>query len=215
MSRCKFNRNQVVPYVMVPEFNNMCIAALAQPRITPTTIPIKILGTKSLSPNARDSYLSRLRMLVQFLLHEKDFDDSLAIFYPFTPKGTITVQVEAVEMFMLSKYTPKGGIVIDRYETPIEDDHGNFLRGMGGWNDPDIACNLRSALSCVHGNAHDMAGDYRPKCEDCAEQFEQFGSGCRHHASSPRPTRTGNVRKSHIFGATTTYMQTLIKHTAT
>ena len=60
-------------------------------------------------PTYRYRYLAKLRAFVKFLLANPPFDDSLVVFYPYTPRGDVVHVCHelAVCVFMQSKYTPK------------------------------------------------------------------------------------------------------------
>ena len=55
--------------------------------------------------------MSKLRSFVKFLLDfpTTEFDDSLIMFYPYTPKGTVTVEDRAVHYFLLYMTKDIGG----------------------------------------------------------------------------------------------------------
>ena len=55
------------------------------------------------------------------------------------------------------------------------------MKCIGGWNDPDNCKMFRSALTCVHENAHGRKGEHQEACAACKECFDkkEFG-GCEH-----------------------------------
>jgi len=89
-------------------------APLEKVSIVPMETAIPILGTSVLQKETSvPTYLARLRAFVSFLLVHPDYDESLAVFYPFTPKGTVTCQETAVSHFLLSKFAAKGTLLED------------------------------------------------------------------------------------------------------
>jgi len=106
--RKKYNQSLVVTDRMYDTFNARCVAALEKVSIVPMETAIPILGTSVLQKETSvPTYLARLRAFVSFLLVHPDYDESLAVFYPFTPKGTVTCQETAVSHFLLSKFEAK------------------------------------------------------------------------------------------------------------
>jgi hypothetical protein len=205
----------VVPIRMQDVFDTRCKEALKNHGLTATTTAVPLLGTRQLDPKSTEAYTSRLRSFVQFLLLHPQFDDSLLMFFPYLPKGSISVEDKAVEAFLISKFTPTGTPLVDFSNPPtkIVNAKGDQLLAMGGWNDPEICDGLRSALSHVHANAHDMAGEYRNKCNACEKVFLQQGhGGCKVHASTPRPCRTGNVTLSTLVRDTIAHIKAASGH---
>lgn len=95
-------------------FKTRCEAQLEKMNVRATTEAIPILGTSVLCPKTvHGQYIPKLRAFVGFLLDNPQFDDSLIIFYPYTPKGIVTCQDVAVSLFLLSKTGRKGSPLKD------------------------------------------------------------------------------------------------------
>lgn len=201
------------------------MAQLTKLGLAPTTTPVPILGTRRLDRKSKDAYLARLRKFIQFLLLHPQFDDSLVMFYPYTPKGTVNVEDKAVAAFLLSMFGEKGKPVNDTEGNPIlkfdtegrpitnADGTTQQLTAFGGWNDPEICDGFRSALAHVHANAHEMAGEYRNVCAQCKHQYETNNKrGCTHHESNPRPSRSGNVTLSTLMNDTIAHIKDASNH---
>ena len=83
-------------------------------KIKPLKQKRPILGTKVLDEKySVPTYLAKLRAFVKFLLQHPTFNDSLIVFFPYTPKGKAVCEDRAVSMFMISKTLPKGSPVVD------------------------------------------------------------------------------------------------------
>ena len=220
----RYNKSLIVLDSQLGEFNQRCCTALKMNILAPATTTMPILGTCVLEKaTSAPTYLSRIRSFVWFLLQNPQYDESLPLFYPHTPNVTVTCQETAVADFLISKFAEKGSELTDFQVStdiiifyctilycnhfltnspvlqllqgnPILDKGGQPLKAMGGWNNPDTCDGLKSALSCVHANAHGLKGDYKEKCEQCFAIYKSSGSGgCIHHHADPRPARTGNV----------------------
>jgi hypothetical protein len=97
-------------------FNTRCAAELRKRNITATTEKLPILGTRVLGDSTKQGqYIPKLRSLVAFLLDNPQYDDSLILFYPYTPKGIVTCQDLPVSLFLLSKTGVAG--------SPLKDIH--------------------------------------------------------------------------------------------
>ena len=101
----KHNKSNVVMDRMHDRFNQHCLDALAKQKLKPTTTKINILGTAVLEePTSVPMHLAKIRSFVHFLLVNPQCDDSLPVFCPCTPAGTVTVQQSAVCHFLISKF---------------------------------------------------------------------------------------------------------------
>lgn len=88
----------------------------------PTTEEVPIFGTLTLTKKTIDGqYMPKLRALVAFLLDHTEFDESLILFYPYTPKGIVTCQDKPVALCLLSKTGEKG--------TPLRDTNVSMSPG--------------------------------------------------------------------------------------
>ena len=95
-------------------FQTRCEAQLKRMNIKATTEALPILGTSVLClKTVHGQYIPKLRAFVGFLLDNPQFDESLIIFYPYTPKGIVTCQDIAVSLFLLSKTGPRGSLLKD------------------------------------------------------------------------------------------------------
>ena len=198
---------------MVPVFNLHCEKALEAMGLQPTTAAIPVLGTRRLDEESENTYYSRLRGYMQFLLQQKDFDESLLLFYPYTPKGTVSCQEESVAYFILSKYGTKGEPVKDLQGNVIRTEDGSPILAMGGWNDPEACDGLHTALTHVHANAHGQTGEFHNKCEDCYKAIQEGGiRSCIHHLLTPRPVRIGNVMLSTLVRDTIAHIKAESEH---
>ena len=113
-SRKKYISSPVVTERVYNKFVKICKEQLEQMGLTETSEAIPILGTAVLDQkNSVSTYLAKLRAFCSFLISNPQYHASLVIFYPFTPKGTVTCQERAVSHFLLSKFGDKG--------TPLED----------------------------------------------------------------------------------------------
>ena len=107
--RKKYNKSQIVTDFWLDQFNSRCLAQLQKMNIEPTDTALPILGTTVLEePTSVPTYMAKIRAFVRFLLLNPDYDESLVVFYPYTPKGTVTCQEIAVCHFVLSKFREKG-----------------------------------------------------------------------------------------------------------
>ena len=96
------------------EFERRCQKALNDNRLKATPDPLPILGSAVLElESSVPTYMSKIRHFVKFLLDVKLFDDSLLLFYPYTPKGSVTCQDKAVSYFLLSMFGKKGEPLLD------------------------------------------------------------------------------------------------------
>lgn len=97
--------NDVVPLLMEAAFKTRCEAALNALNLQATATAIPILGS-SPAEGGRSTYISRLRSFVKFLLNTtSQHDESLLLFYPHTPQGSVTVEVEAATAFLHWRFT--------------------------------------------------------------------------------------------------------------
>ena len=191
--KTKYSKHELVSDRMYDTFVRRCQSELTKRKLTPTNVAIPILGTKAID-GGRKTYIQRLRGFVSFLMANSQYDDSLVVFYPYSPKGTVVCQDVAVSHYILSKCNEKGTPLIDLQNNPVSDSEGNPMLCIGGWKDPEATNALRSALSAVHANAHDQVGEYREVCEACKAKWALLGHGsCDHHSGAPRPVRSGNV----------------------
>lgn len=114
------DKNSVVTIAHEPLFKLRCEAQLRLMEIEPTTDELPIFGTLNLHEKSIDGqYMPKLRVFVAFLLDNKEFDDSLVLFYPFSPKGVVTCQDKPVSLCLLSKTGTKG--------TPLKDTNVSSL----------------------------------------------------------------------------------------
>jgi hypothetical protein len=108
------HKYSVVTIANEPLFKLRCDVKLQSMGITPTTEALPILGTLNLVDKSKEGqYIPKLRTIVAFLLDQTEYDESLILFYPYTPKGIVTCQDKPVALCLLSKMGTKG--------TPLED----------------------------------------------------------------------------------------------
>lgn len=93
-------------------FKGRCDKELAKQNLTATGISheIPILGSRN---GTRRTYLSRLRMFVKWLMKYPEFDSSLIMFYPYTPRGYCVVDAAATVAFMFCMTTKKDVVVMN------------------------------------------------------------------------------------------------------
>ena len=111
----KYIKSPIVTNRMYDEFNRCCLNALQKMNLQPTETGLPILGTSVLSEKTSvPTYLAKLHAFLQFLLVNPQYDDSLVLFYPYTPKGTVTCDEKAICHFLLSKFGEKGKLLMSR-----------------------------------------------------------------------------------------------------
>jgi len=104
----------VVPIKREDEFNRRCQSALLKNKIQAATQPLSILGSAVLEKKTSvPTYMAKIRNFVKFLLDFPVFDDSLLLFYPYTPKGSVTCEDKAVSYFLLSMHGKQGAPLLD------------------------------------------------------------------------------------------------------
>jgi len=59
------------------------------------------------------TYLAKLRALVKFFMNFDTYDESLVLFYPYTPKGVISCDDKAISHFLLYEMGAKGSDLVD------------------------------------------------------------------------------------------------------
>ena len=211
-SRSTYNKSNVVPDKLYPAFEKCCLHALNDLKLKPTTRPMPLLGTRPLDRKSTSAYTQRIRKFVAFALTE-GFYDSLLPFYPFTPKGTVSVDQEAMIAFIYSVYSAKGEPVFDMHEKPVMNARGESqILGLGSWNDPDILDGLRTAVVHVLKNAHGFGDSYWDKCDACVTAVKNRNFlGCDYH-SPPRTIRTGNVMCATAVEDTIAYIRMNSSH---
>lgn len=87
------------------------------------------------------------------------------------------------------------------------------MTAIGGWNDPEACDGFRSALTCVHENAHGRKGDYIEECTACFDIWKEKGAGsCSTHIAEAAPRRRGNVCNSTVVRDTIKQIKTNSSH---
>lgn len=168
----KYQSHELVRECFFALFTQRTTAAMQKMGLKPTNTPVNPLGSRPLDDGTtKNTYLSRLRSFVQFLLKHPEFDESLVIFRPDCPIGGAVCQEKAVSIFLLCQYQKKGTVVttMEDPNKPILQKNGDPFLGTGKWNTPGACYGLRSALDHLHGNAHRLGFDYVERCEDCAK----------------------------------------------
>lgn len=192
-----YDRHKLVKNDQIEEFEARCLVALHKMGLQPTGTAIPILGTRTLDRSSEGSYLSRIRAFVSFLLKYSEYDDSLPVFYAYTPKGSVTINEKAMCHFLYAKFTPKDQVVKNSISMEITNAETNTpYMGLGGWEDPEICDGMVTAITHVLENAHGFYNLYGEKCELCAEICDRLGhaASCPQHGTmGARPQRTGNV----------------------
>lgn len=107
----KYINSDIVLETDLPTFNQRCIAALASMHKTPTTQRLELFGSAYITD--LKTYHCRLRPFIKFMLDYPYFDDSLVVFYPYTPFGVAVVEDRALSHFLLYMFTPYGEQVMD------------------------------------------------------------------------------------------------------
>ena len=201
----------VVPDALYESFKDRCNNALAKLGLEPTQTALPLLGTRPLDKKSVQAYTGRIRRLVAFLLRE-GYDQSLLPFYPYTPKGTVTVEEEAMVAFLYAVYTPFGEVVHNMHSRPLKNPQNEEILGMGVWNDPDILDQLRSATTHVLVNGHGHGQTYWNMCKDCCVAASQnIFSGCKYH-SPCRLVTSGNVMGATSVRDTINYIRDKSHH---
>jgi len=99
----------VVSMARQNHFDTRCKAQLQKSNLIATTDPFPIFGSAVLeTPSSVPTYMAKLRAFVTFMLDNPQYDDSLILFYPYTPKGTVTCDEKATSHFLLSMFGTKG-----------------------------------------------------------------------------------------------------------
>jgi len=104
----------VVPKNMEAMFNHRCKEQLRKMGVTETAQPLPILGTSQLNTgNSVGTCMSKLRAFAKFMLDFPEFDDSLILLCPKTPKGIVTCSEKAASCFILSACGKKNTPLLD------------------------------------------------------------------------------------------------------
>ena len=173
----KYASSDIVSERMLPSFNKRCKDALATLGISPMMRPIPILGTRPLDKDSIDTYHARLRAFVSFLLQHPEYDSSMALFYPYTPKGTVICHELPVFHFLISRCNKKGTPLLGPDDkSPFTNGNGKQYIAMGGWNDPGACDGFRAALRHVITNAHGIDEAYVEPCELCRNVYDNNNS---------------------------------------
>jgi len=186
-------------------FRQRCLAQLTRMNLVPSPEPIPIFGTSLLEDKTVGSYMGKLRGFVNdFLLPNPQYDDSLVLFYPYTPKSSVTCSALAISHFTLSKFGTRGQPLKDFHDNPVLDNQGNPMLCLGGWKDPDNCFQLRSALRQVHVKAHDLVTDYTDLCEACflLHEDDPTSGPCDSHPQFKRTRRLGNPSNTSLVADT-------------
>jgi hypothetical protein len=215
-----YTHHQLVKDQLYDDYIARCKVAFAKHDLEPDYKgeAIPLFGTRALDDATTvKSYLSKLRPFVQFILDVGKYDDSLLIFHPHCPKGTIAVQKEALADFMYVPFSPiHSEVVNDMRGNPILNAGGcpiTHKHDYGFWHASDNLNQLCSALSHVHRNAHGFGPSYGDQCEQCYEVYKQHGvGGCVHH-SPPMYTRRGDVTMTALVRDTMIYIRNNSTHT--
>ena len=96
-------------------FRGLCDAQLESLRIPKLDRAEPIFGSAYLNEkNTIPTYMGKIREFVRFLMNNPEFYPSLPFFYEFTPRGVITIQAQAVCVFMYLKLGAAGTIAKDK-----------------------------------------------------------------------------------------------------
>ena len=191
--RRQYSKSTIVKDKDYDLFVSSCNDELNRLGLQPLQRPNPLLGSRPLHKKSVERYTTHCRRFVEFALKE-GWKESLLPFYPYTPKGTVTIEKDAMVAFLYAMYTKKGDPVVDLHNTPITNMSGtSHILGRGLWHDPDNCDGLRSAITHVLVNSHGLGDSYWDKCHQCVEAVrEQNFLGCPFH-NPPRVVTTGNV----------------------
>ena len=95
-------------------FKERCKAQLRKMKCRELPDKCSIFGSVVLDPKSSSQCIGYIRGFVHFLLDYKGNDDSLLVFYPKTPKGTITVSDQAAAHYLMSRMGKKGEPLLDK-----------------------------------------------------------------------------------------------------
>ena len=96
-------------------FRALCDAQLESLGIAKLDRAEPIFGSAYLNKkNTIPTYMGKIREFVRFLMTNPEFLPSLPFFYEFTPRGVITIQAQAVCVFMYLKLGAAGTIAKDK-----------------------------------------------------------------------------------------------------
>ena len=218
----KYITHELVKEAALPQFKERCELKMKELKIKPLDNNCKrIYGTRVLDPGETiGSYNARLRSFIRFILSfsNRDYDESLLIFYKKCPRGQVPVIPESIQYFILSQYTKKGEPIVDQDGDYLLDRHGQKVLGTGLWKCPHNCRHFKSALEHVHSNAHGLTADYSEPCDACIRDVEnnRFGHNaiCRQHQNGPHIRRTGNAAKANIVSDTIRYIESNSDHVA-
>ena len=77
-----YKASEIVKDSLLDEFERRCKAAFEMCQVMPTEERDLLFGTRTLDPETKNNYLSKIRALVEFLLLSGKHDDSLLPFHP-------------------------------------------------------------------------------------------------------------------------------------
>ena len=211
-----YSTNAVVRDEDLAVFESRCAKAFKEMDMEPSKESISIFGNRPLDGGTDNNYLSKLRRFVIFLLDIKKYDESLLIFHPNCPKGTVACQAEAVSDFLYVAMAEVGKSACDMHKKPITDSAGVPLikrKEHGEWNATENMQHFLGCLGHVHKCAHEMSANFVNRCDECLKVYKKKEhGGCIHHPI-PRYTRTGNVATCTLVQNTLIHLKSVSTHT--
>ena len=113
--RKQYVRSPVVKESQFDTFNARCEAALEECGIPRSESPTYVFGTKQFGEFGRNTYLSKVRKFVSWVLElpAGQHDDCLLIVYSHTPGGTVSMRDTAISHFLLTKFGEEGQVLKD------------------------------------------------------------------------------------------------------
>ena len=201
------SENPLVTKKDLDDFNIRCAEVYKKLDVEanqPEDVSLDYFGTRSLDVQTTQHYYASLRKFIKFLLSNPYFDESLVVFSPKTPAGTIAVQADAVRCFILAAFTPAGELVFDQNKQQVFFPHkegtaAQPVLGIPGqrWKDPGNCNGFRAALEHIHCNHNGWKNiEYCELCPECCRLFESGDKGgCKKHPVRCN-VRRGNVAKS-------------------
>ena len=150
--------------------------------------------TKPLEANSIAAYKKHYRGLRYFCAMTADWESGMMLLdsppHPFCP----SMRPRTIALFIIFKTSPKGTLLKDFDGEPVLDWKAPPLACQGGWNDPDNARQMLTAVGAIH-ESRGQRGVFSDKCLDCW-QLDARGShsGCRIHRENTKLWRTGTPR---------------------
>ena len=121
---------EVVKDARASDFNRRCKNAMKVLELVPTDEEHSLFGTRTLDPETRNNYLSKVRAFVSFLLDTGKYDDSLLPFHPRCPRGVIAVSAKAASEFMHVVFAKEGLPVVNNSGNAILNAEGVQFKGQ-------------------------------------------------------------------------------------